>query len=73
MHDKVKFVCFNYMQLQKVKFKSVQINMQQVSFFEFGPAVQEISIEEFFLFSALVVAKRIWQITFMGNSWVKLF
>ena len=29
MHEKAKFVCFNYMQLQKVKFKSVQINMKQ--------------------------------------------
>ena len=31
MHKKAKFVSFNYMQLQKVKFKSVQINMKQVS------------------------------------------
>ena len=30
MHE--KFVCFNYMQPQKVKFKSVQINMKQVSY-----------------------------------------
>ena len=27
-----KFACLIYMQLQKVKFKSVQINMKQVSF-----------------------------------------
>ena len=27
MHEKAKFVCFIYMHLQKVKFKSVQINM----------------------------------------------
>ena len=33
MHEKAKFVCFNYMQPQKVKFKSVQINMKQVSYF----------------------------------------
>ena len=32
MHKKAKFVSFNYMQLQKVKFKSVQINMKQVSY-----------------------------------------
>ena len=32
MHEKAKFVCFNYMQPQKVKFKSVQINMKQVSY-----------------------------------------
>ena len=31
-HEKAKFVCFNYMQPQKVKFKSVQINMQHVSY-----------------------------------------
>ena len=29
---KAKFVCFNYMQSQKRKFKSVQINMKQVSY-----------------------------------------
>ena len=34
MHDKVTFVCFDYMQLQKVKFKSVQINMKQVSYMQ---------------------------------------
>ena len=28
---KHNFVCFNYMQSQKVKVKSVQINMKQVS------------------------------------------
>ena len=28
MREKAKFVCFNYMQPQKVKFKSVQINMR---------------------------------------------
>ena len=27
-----KFVCFDYMQTQKVKFKSVQSNMKQVSY-----------------------------------------
>ena len=32
MHEKAKFVCFNYMQLQKLKFKSVQINMKHVSY-----------------------------------------
>ena len=32
MHEKAKCVCFIYMQPQKVKFKSVQINMKQVSF-----------------------------------------
>ena len=32
MHEKAKCVCFNYMQLQKGKFKSVQINMKQVSY-----------------------------------------
>ena len=30
---KVKFVCFIYMQPQKVKFKSVQINMKHVSYY----------------------------------------
>ena len=35
MHEKAKFVCFHYMQQQKVKFKSVQINVKQVSYF--GP------------------------------------
>ena len=29
---KAKFVCLNYMQPQKVKFKSVQINMKHVSY-----------------------------------------
>ena len=32
MHEKAKLVCFNYMQPQKVKFKSVQINMKHVSY-----------------------------------------
>ena len=32
MHEKAKFACFNYMQPQKVKFKSVQINMKHVSY-----------------------------------------
>ena len=32
MHEKAKFVCFIYMQPQKVKFKFVQINMKQVSY-----------------------------------------
>ena len=31
MHEKAKFVCFIYMQPQKVKFKCVQINMKQFS------------------------------------------
>ena len=31
MHEKAKFVCFIYMQPHKMKFKSVQINMKQVS------------------------------------------
>ena len=31
MHEKVNFICFIYMQPQKVKFKSVQLNMKQVS------------------------------------------
>ena len=30
MHEKAKFVCFDYTQPQKVKFKSVQINMKHV-------------------------------------------
>ena len=34
MHEKTKFVCFNDLQLQKLKFKSVQINMKHVSYFE---------------------------------------
>ena len=32
MHEKAKFVCFIYIQPQKVKFKSVQINMKHVSY-----------------------------------------
>ena len=32
MREKAKFVCFNYMQPQKVKFKSVQINMKHCSY-----------------------------------------
>ena len=32
MHEKTKYVCFIYMQPQKVKFKFVQINMKQVSY-----------------------------------------
>ena len=32
MHEKAKFVYFNYMQPQKVKFKSVQINKKHVSY-----------------------------------------
>ena len=30
MHEKAKFVCFIYMQPQRVKFKFVQINMKHV-------------------------------------------
>ena len=32
MHEKAKCVCLNYMQPQKVKLKSVQINVKQVSY-----------------------------------------
>ena len=32
MNEKAKFVCFIYMQSQKVKFKYAQINMKQVSY-----------------------------------------
>ena len=32
MHEKAKIVRFDYMQPQKVKFKSVQINMKRVSY-----------------------------------------
>ena len=32
MHEKAKFVCFIYMQPQKVKFKSVQMTMKHVSY-----------------------------------------
>ena len=32
IYEKAKFVYFIYMQLQKVKFTSVQINMKQVSY-----------------------------------------
>ena len=32
MHEKAKFVCFIHMQPQRMKFKSVQINMKQVSY-----------------------------------------
>ena len=32
MPEIAKFVCFNYMQRQNVKFKSVQINMKHVSY-----------------------------------------
>ena len=32
IYDKAKCVCFIYMQPQKIKFTSVQINMKQVSY-----------------------------------------
>ena len=32
MYEKAKFVCFIYMHPQKVKFKSVQTNMKQISY-----------------------------------------
>ena len=32
MYEKAKYFCFIHMQLEKVKFKSVQINMKQVSY-----------------------------------------
>ena len=32
VYEKAKFVCFIYMQTQKMKFKFVQINMKQVSY-----------------------------------------
>ena len=34
MHEKAKFVGFNYMQPQKVKFNSVQKNMKHASYYE---------------------------------------
>ena len=34
MHEKVKCVCFHDMQPQKLKFKSVQINMKHVSYWQ---------------------------------------
>ena len=34
MHEKAQFACFIYMQPQNVKFKSVHINMKQVSYIE---------------------------------------
>ena len=37
MHEKAKFVCFNHMQPHLVKFKSVQINMKHVSYYQWGP------------------------------------
>ena len=33
MHEKAEFVCFIFILPQKVKFKFVQINMKQVSYF----------------------------------------
>ena len=33
MHEKAKYFCFDYMHAQKVKCKSVQINMKQVSYY----------------------------------------
>ena len=33
-HEKANYVCFNNMQPHKVKFKSVQINMKQVSYID---------------------------------------
>ena len=35
MHEKAKCVCFIFMQPQKVKFKSVQINIKKVSYSAF--------------------------------------
>ena len=37
MHEKANFVCFVYLKPQKVKFKSVQINMELVSYRRFAP------------------------------------
>ena len=37
MHEKAKFVYIIYMQPQKVKFKSVRINMKQVSYSHWRP------------------------------------
>ena len=37
MHENAKCVCLNYMQPQKVKFKSVQINMKHVSYYVYLP------------------------------------
>ena len=34
MHEKAKFVRFIYIKPQKMKFKSVQINMKQVSYMQ---------------------------------------
>ena len=40
---KAKFVCFNYMQPQKVKLKSVQINMKHVSYITFEKIISKQS------------------------------
>ena len=45
MHEKVKCVCFIYMQAQKVKFKSVQINMKHVSYT--GSVILSLKLEYF--------------------------
>ena len=35
IYEKAKFLCFICMQLHEVKFKFVQINMKQVSYYQF--------------------------------------
>ena len=42
MHENAKFVCFIYMQPQKVKFKSVQINMKHVSYIVYKGSLKRI-------------------------------
>ena len=42
LHEKAKFVCFIYMQKQKVKFKFVQINMKQVLYLLLGRIIAQM-------------------------------
>ena len=57
MHENAKFVCFIYMQPQKVKFKSVQINMKHVSYFG-NSQFRRNGIFNFIIFEINVFDKR---------------
>ena len=51
MYKKAKLVCFIYMQQQKVKFKSVQINMKQVSYYNFKFTLHHNGVGDYDCFS----------------------
>ena len=65
MHEKAKSVCFIYKQPQKVKFKFVQINMKQVSYYKDTNAFAKMFGIAFFIGAHIIFALRFYCIEFL--------